>query len=160
MRDTLNSIQGEPDLRDWFEQAKQHQLTQFIELVEQAKLVCRAAEELPEEKIKQFLDTLIYDLHEFYLHHQKQAKYSVYLGLLQESFWDLLVNITDKAQVEWAERAQDFHHYGDYQKGDLIGFGLLVCKQCQNSLLISHISEVDECIHCGHEHFFRQSLNP
>ncbi len=160
MNDNLGLIQGDGDINDWLYQAKQHQLIQLIELVEQAKSVCSAAEDIPEQKIKQFMTKIIYDLHEFYIHQQKQANRSIYLGLLQESFWRLLVNITDKAQVEWVERAQDFHHYGDYQKGDVIGFGVLVCKQCNNSQLISHIAEVDQCVHCGHEHFSRQSLNP
>ena len=147
-------------MTEWLIEVKKHQLMQMIEFVEQAKLVCTAAEAIPEQKVKQFIDKFSYDLHEFCLLSQQQASHSVYLGLLNESFWRLLVNITDKAQVEWIELAQDFHHHGDYQQGDLIGFGILLCKKCKSSQLISHLSTVDQCIHCGHGHFYRQSLNP
>ncbi len=147
-------------LATWLSDVKKHELTHVVELVEQAKVVLKAAESIPEEKVKQFVDNFKYDLHEFYQQNQEEAKHSIYLGLLNESFWALLVKITDKSQVEWAELCEDFEHKGDYQKGDAIGFGLLECKKCHKNLLISHLSTVHECLHCGHEHFIRHSLTP
>jgi len=147
-------------LATWISDVKKHEVTQVVELVEQAKVILSAAEAIPEEKIKQFIDNFKYDLHEFYQQNQQEAKHSLYLALMNESFWTLLVNITDKSQVEWAELCEDFDHDGDYQQGDYIGFGLLQCKQCHKNLLISHLSKVNECLHCGHQHFTRKSLTP
>jgi len=144
----------------WLTDVKKHEVTQIVELVEQAKVILKVAESIPEEKIAQFIHNFIYDLHEFYQQNQEQAKHSIYLGLMNESFWAILVNITDKSQVEWAELCEDFQRDGEYKKGDTIGFGQLCCRNCQKTRLISHLSIVDECLHCGHEHFIRQSLTP
>ena len=144
----------------WIKDVKQHELTQIVELVEQAKVILKAAEMIPEEKIKQFVDNFKYDLHEFYQQHQQQAKHSLYLALMNESFWATMANITDKSQVEWAELCEDFEHHGDYQSGDYIGFGILECKNCHHSLQITHLCQIKDCLHCGHQHFVRQSLTP
>jgi len=147
-------------MSQWLTDVKQHELTKIVELVEHAKVVLQAAEAIPEEKVKQFIANFQYDLHEFYKQNQKQAKHSIYLGLMNESFWALMANITDKSQVEWAELCEDFDHKGDYQTGDLIGFGVVECKKCHKTLQINHLSELGDCLHCGHQHFFRQSLTP
>ena len=144
----------------WLTDIKKHEVTQLVELIEQAKVILKSAESLPEEKIKQFINNFTYDLHEFYQQNQQEVKHSIYLGLMKESFWAVLANITDKSQVEWAELCEDFVHNGEYQKGDVIGFGQLCCQKCHNIRLITHLTTVDECLHCGHEHFNRQGLTP
>lgn len=147
-------------LSQWLTDVKQHEVTHVVELVEHAKVVLKAAEALPEEKVQQFIENFKYDLHEFHRQNQEQIKHSIYLGLMAESFWAVMANITDKSQVEWAELCEDFEHDGDYQVGDAIGFGIIECKQCHHTLLINHLSEISECLHCGHGHFIRQSLTP
>lgn len=147
-------------MASWLTDVKKNEVTQIVELVEQAKVILKAAESIPEEKVKQFVSNFTYDLHEFYQQNQEEAKHSIYLGLMNESFWAILVNITDKSQVEWAELCEDFEHNGEYQKGDVIGFGQLCCQNCQKTRMISHLSTVDECLYCGHQLFTRQSLTP
>ncbi len=144
----------------WLKDVKKHEITEIIELVEQAKVILRAAESIPEEKINQFIENFKYDLQEFYQQNREQAKHSIFLSLMKESFWALLSKITDKSQVEWAELVEDFNHSGDYHVGDYIGFGKLTCRQCEKSIIISHLSEVMPCLYCGHEHFKRESLTP
>ncbi len=147
-------------LSEWITDVKQHEITEIVELVEHAKVILKAAETIPEEKVKQFIDNFKYDLFEFYQQYQEQAKHSVYLGLMNESFWAVMANITDKSQVEWAELSEDFQHNGDYQTGDVIGFGIIECKKCHKTLQINHLTEITACLHCGHDHFIRQSLTP
>ncbi len=147
-------------LTQWLTDVKTHQVTHVVELVEQAKVILKAAESIPEEKIKQFIDNFKYDLHQFYQLNQEQAQHSIYLGLMKESFWHTMASITDKSQVEWAELCEDFQHNGDYQAGDLIGFGIVECKKCHQTVQINHLSEIGPCLHCGHDHFSRQSLTP
>ncbi|GAA5138819.1 zinc ribbon-containing protein [Thalassotalea piscium] len=144
----------------WLTDVKKHEVTEIVELVEQAKVILSAAESIPEEKITQFIDNFQYDLHEFYQQNQEQVKNSTFLSLMNESFWALLVQITDKSQVEWAELCQDFKQNGDYQEGDIIGFGKLTCVKCNNTILISHMTKVGKCLHCQHNHFKRESLTP
>nr|WP_206485295.1 zinc ribbon-containing protein [Thalassotalea sp. G2M2-11] len=147
-------------LSRWIVDVKQHEVTKIVEIVEHAKVVLKAAETIPEEKVKQFIDNFNYDLHEFYQQYQEQAKHSIYLGLMNESFWALMENITDKSQVEWAELSEDFQHQGEYTTGDYIGFGIIECQKCHHILHISHLTEITDCLHCGHNHFTRKSLTP
>ncbi|MFD1621098.1 zinc ribbon-containing protein [Thalassotalea marina] len=147
-------------MAQWLTDVKKHEVTQIVELVEQAKALLVAMEQLPEEKMKQFVDNFTYDLHEFYLQNQEQAKHSIYLALMRESFWALMAKITDQSQVEWAELTDDFKHHGVYKSGDVIGFGLLQCRQCRQSTPVTHMAKVVDCIHCGHNEFTRISLTP
>ena len=148
------------NISKWIEETKEHEITQIVDVVEHVKVYLVAAESIPEEKVKQFIDSFIYDLNEFYQHNQAQVKSSLYLGLINESFWQLLASMTDKAQVEWSELKDDFEHDGIYQVGDYIGFGELECQRCHQSLSINHLSQVSECIECGGKYFIRHPLNP
>lgn len=148
------------NIEQWIKGVKEHEITNLVTFVEQGKQYLLAAEQLPEEKVNQFVDNFRLDLQEFYLQYQEQAKHSVYLGLLEESWWQYLADLTDRSQVEWAEIGEDFKHDGIYKKGDMIGFGLLSCRSCHQRLTITHLTQVSECVHCGHEQFSRLSLTP
>ncbi|MBU2923878.1 zinc ribbon-containing protein [Colwellia sp. 1_MG-2023] len=148
------------DLSNWLEEMTESQKPKVIELVKQAKLYAKAAEEMSEEKVNQFTDNLKHDLHDFYLQNQSEAKDSTYLGLLNETLWSTLAQLTDKSQVEWAELVEDFEHDGLYKVGDFIGFGELACQQCGDKQHIVHFSEVTECVKCGGDSFTRLPLDP
>ncbi len=148
------------NLNAWLDEMKEIQKPHAIELIKQAKLYAKAIEELSEDKVKQFIDNLQYDLHDFYLHNQSEAQHSVYLGLLNEALWSNLAQLTDKSQVEWAELVDDFEHDGIYKTGDVIGFGELECTQCHETITVVHLSEVGVCAKCGAKEFTRLALNP
>ncbi|WP_440875496.1 zinc ribbon-containing protein [Thalassotalea sp. PLHSN55] len=152
-KNAIENIYGK--LSEWLSDVQAHELTSVVELVEKTKQYAKAAEALPEEKVKQFIDNFNYDLNQFYQLNQQQAEHSLYLGVLNETFWQLLAKMTDKSQVEWAELSEDFAHKGHYQCGDIIGFGDLKCDQCEQSVAISHLTTVSECIHCGGTAFTR-----
>ena len=147
-------------LADWLNDIKQHELNDIVELVEKAKAVIISAQSIPEEKVKQFTDNFKYDLHEFYQQNQSQAKHSIYLGLLNETFWSNLAQLTDKSQVEWAEIADDFEHQGLYHSGDYIGFGELECQKCHQSITLYHLTQISDCVNCGGTGFVRKALTP
>ena len=148
------------DISNWLDEMKSLQKPKVIDLVKRANAYAQAAENMSEEKIKQFTDNLKYDLHDFYLQNQSQAQHSIYLGLLNESLWSNLAQLTDKSQVEWTELVEDFKHDGIYKTGDIIGFGELVCQQCDEKIHIMHDSTVAVCAKCGGENFTRTPLDP
>lgn len=148
------------DLSNWLDEMTDIQKPKVVELLKQAKLYAKAAEDMSEEKVNQFTENLKYDLHDFYLQNQSEVKNSTYLGLLNETLWLNLAQLTDKSQVEWAELVEDFEHDGLYNKGDFIGFGELVCQQCNDKQHIMHFSKVTECTKCGGTSFTRLPLNP
>mgnify|MGYP000586742207 FL=1 len=145
---------------DWIEDVKQHEMTDIVELVEQVKAYAKAAEAIPEEKVKQFVDNFEHDLKDFYHQNQSDMKHSVYLGVLNEAFWEKLAQMTDRSKVEWAELVEDFQHQGKYQSGDFIGFGVLECIKCHHKVEVSHYSEVIDCSECGGQEFTRLPLSP
>lgn len=147
-------------LNSWLSEVKEQQKPHIDEFIKQAKLYAIAAENMSEEKLHQFTESLKYDLHDFYQLNREQAKSSVYLGLLNETLWDQLAQLTDKSQVEWAELIEDFEHDGVYKTGDFIGFGELQCEQCDETITIMHFSEINDCANCGASSFIRLPLKP
>jgi len=147
-------------IHDWINDVKNNELTHAIEIIEQAKTYVHAAEAIPEEKVSQFIESFRYDLVAFYHHNQSQAKHSLYLGLINETFWKTLATMTDKSQVEWSELIEDFQHDGFYFTGDYIGFGELECCQCATKLTITHSTKISSCINCHSGKFIRHGLMP
>lgn len=147
-------------LSAWLDDINKHEVTKLVELVEQAKLYAKAAESIPEEKVDQFIKNLKHDLSEFYQQLKNESEHSVYLGILNESWWATLAEMTDKSKVEWSELPEDFAHHGTYQTGDFIGFGELVCDNCQHVQTVTHFSEVLPCSECEHNTFQRHGLAP
>ena len=144
----------------WLQDIQAHELTDLVNIVEKAKEYIRASEEIPEEKLEQFIQNLKLDLRDFYQQQQVDFNKSPSVNVLNESLWQALEQVTDKSQVEWAELQADFDHDGVYRTGDFIGFGVLVCQQCHHTSHHSHFSEVIDCIECGHNCFTRQPLTP
>ncbi len=147
-------------LQVWLDDTNQHEVRSIVDFITKAKSILIAAEQIPEQQVKQFIDNLSYDLNEFYQQSQSDIKHSLYLELLNESLWSTLSNITDRSQVEWSELVDDFQHQGLYQSGDYVGFGQLVCQQCQHNITYSHASTIVDCIECGGNSFQRVSLTP
>jgi len=147
-------------LDTWAEDVNQHEITDIVEKVEQSKLYLQAAEQLPEDKVNQFVDNLRFDIKEFIVQNKAQAKHSLYLGLLNESFWKNMQAITDKSQVEWSELDDDFKHNGEYKTGDFIGFGFLECQHCHEKTTYSHATDVADCFSCGGSTFIRLPFLP
>lgn len=147
-------------LNAWLNEVTEIQKPKVNEILKQAKLYAKALEHMTEEKLAQFVDNLRFDLHDFYQLNQAQAAHSIYLGLLEESLWATLAQLTDKSQVEWAGLVEDFEHDGRYHAGDIIGFGELACQQCQQTITVMHASELGVCAKCGGEVFSRLPLTP
>ncbi|WP_155866691.1 hypothetical protein [Colwellia sp. PAMC 21821] len=147
-------------LQTWLEDTKENEVRSIAGFLEQAKAIVIAAEQIPEQKVKQFIANLQYDLSDFYQQYQADIKHSVYLEILHESLWENLAKITDKSQVEWSELMDDFQHKDGYHVGDYVGFGQLQCQTCLHCVTYSHANVVTDCINCGGKDFNRLSLTP
>lgn len=148
------------DAIKWLEDVRQHEGTSVVNLMEQASQYVSAAEELSQEEASQFLQGLKRDLNEFYLRYQDQSKHSIWLSSLNESFWQMLMQMTDKSQIEWSGLTSDFEHNGVYCQGDMVGFGIMVCNNCQHSVELIHPSKLTSCSECGYHQFSRFALAP
>lgn len=144
----------------WLEEVKHHELLDIQSFIEQAKEQLSHAEHVSEAKIQQFSDNLQQDLSEFYQQTKAEAKHSVYLGILSEAWWQTLADMSDKSQIEWAELQDDIKNSGEYKTGDVIGFGILCCQQCDTKIHMTHFSQVSDCMNCGYHRFNRLLLEP
>ncbi|MFW7524896.1 zinc ribbon-containing protein [Vibrio ostreicida] len=90
----------------------------------------------------------------------EESKSSPFYVMVTDSIWQGLLEITDRAKVEWVELFADLDHQGLYQAGELIGLGVLVCDECGNKTQYNHPTEIIPCIKCGHKGFSRQALKP
>lgn len=161
MKKEQSGVQGVyQKLQEWVENTKDNEVRSVIDVVEQAKSYLYAAEQIPEQQVKQFIANLKYDLSDFYQQYQADVKHSIYLDVLNERLWANLAQITDKSQVEWTELMDDFQHQDGYHTGDYVGFGQLQCQTCQHCVTYNHANVVTDCIACGGSDFQRLSLTP
>jgi len=144
----------------WIEDVKQHELTNMVDVIAYAKALAIAAEALPEEKVKQFINNLSYDFHQFYQHYQANLQSSLIIGLLKENLWTTLAQMTDKSQVEWSELCDDFQHNGEYCSGEYIGFGELECNHCHHKTSFLRFSKISNCQQCNGTTFIRHAFQP
>lgn len=147
-------------LTHWLDAVQHNELLDISAFIEQVKVAATEVENVSEEKLTQFCENLKQDLVEFYQQTNSEAKHSVYLAVLSEVWWQTLANMSDKAQIEWAELSDDLKNNGEYKTGDVIGFGLLACQQCQEVTHITHYSMVENCLYCGNDTFNRLLLEP
>lgn len=147
-------------LTHWLDAVQHNELLDISAFIEQVKVAATQVENVSEEKLAQFSENLKQDLIEFYQQSNNEAKHSVYLAVLSEVWWKTLADMSDKSQIEWAELSDDLKNDGQYKKGDVIGFGVLACQQCQEVTHITHYTIVDSCIHCGNDTFNRLLLEP
>ena len=118
------------------------------------------ATELSAEEFAQKSTFLKRDLSMFFHHYGQDMAESDYVQTIKESVWKELADLTDKAQIEWQELAQDFRHEGTYEAGEWIGMGVIVCKNCHYKMAIVHPEEVPACPQCYGKTFLREALAP
>lgn len=88
----------------------------------------------------------------------RQQQQSQVPSIWPETLWQMLAQVTDKAQVEWLELEQDLSHQGLYLQGESVGMGLYVCRVCGESLHYNHPAELIPCPGCGAGHYLRRGL--
>ena len=145
----------------WLQQATKDEIKSIMNWVRKAEEVIKAAEHLSVNEYQLSVDDFKRDLVGLYRQSQQQTseefKQSLYVTALQEGMWQHLANMTDLAQIEWSELIDDFNHDGVYHAGDVIGFGTIVCQNCNKHFDILHASTVIPCPDCGATEFTRTS---
>ena len=85
---------------------------------------------------------------------------SAFMLALKDTAWSWLAEVTDRAQVEWQELADELEHKGVYQAGDWVGLGIMVCEECGRRHTVLHPEQLDTCPECGTSHYHREPLSP
>ena len=79
---------------------------------------------------------------------------------LKNGFWRWLLELSDRTAIEWREVALELRHGGHYQKGEMVGIGVLTCERCGHEVVYDHPQPVVACIKCGATRFQRSPLAP
>ena len=85
---------------------------------------------------------------------------SAFMLALKDTVWSWLADVTDRAQVEWSERAVELEHKGVYRAGDWVGLGVLVCDHCEWRHTVLHPQQLGTCPECGANEYHREPLSP
>ncbi|CAJ1820098.1 zinc ribbon-containing protein [Aeromonas veronii] len=89
-----------------------------------------------------------------------QIEESAFMLALKDTAWSWLADVTDRAQVEWRELADELEHKGVYEAGDWVGLGVMVCDQCGWRHTVLHPEQLDTCPECGCAEYHREPLSP
>ena len=85
---------------------------------------------------------------------------SAFMLALKDTVWSWLADVTDRAQVEWSELADELEHKGVYRAGDWVGLGVLVCDHCEWRHTVLHPQQLGTCPECGANEYHREPLSP
>ncbi|MGL5776666.1 MAG: zinc ribbon-containing protein, partial [Aeromonas veronii] len=73
----------------------------------------------------------------------EQVEESAFMLALKDTAWSWLADVTDRAQVEWRELADELEHKGVYEAGDWVGLGVMVCDQGGWRHTVLHPQQLD-----------------
>ncbi len=144
----------------WLADSRPEEVKSLINFFEHSNEWWQATKELSSDELHQLNIYLKRDLQMFYRHYQQDMNDSEFVQSIKESVWKELAEMTDKSQIEWRELEQDFDHQGTYVKGEWVGMGTLVCKECHYKMAFVHPIELPACPECGGSHFLREALAP
>jgi hypothetical protein len=144
----------------WLTDSSTHEVRNLVDFFDRSSQWWAAATELTSDEFQQKSTYLKRDLLMFYKHYQIDMQQSDFIQAVKESAWKELAEMTDKSQIEWQELKQDFRHQGNYEAGEWIGMGIIVCKSCQYKVEFVHPEELPVCPQCGGSTFLREALAP
>jgi len=79
------------------------------------------------------------------------------LELIKVELWKKFLDATDKANLELIKLKETAAN-AQYNTGEMIGLGTLVCDKCQTNLHFHQPSHIPPCSQCHGTHFHRQHV--
>ena len=84
---------------------------------------------------------------------------SAFMLAPKDTAWSWLADVTDRAQVEWQELADELEHKGPYRAGTG-RTSALVCDHCEWRHTVLHPEQLGTCPECGADEYRREPLSP
>ncbi|AWB68292.1 hypothetical protein C2869_18555 [Saccharobesus litoralis] len=147
-------------LNDWLDDVEKHEIADIAKGVEFLKEWANTGFEVSAEQVQRKMQWLTRDLQTFYQDYQTEVNESLYYRSMKDRLWHTLAEMTDKTQLEWRNITADFSHEGNYQAGEEIAIGELICKQCGNKHRVEYVQTIQPCTECEHKHFIRLNALP
>ena len=132
-------------------------------LLDKGREAFRSASDFTQKEYQDAEEQLSHDVHAFAESVQQaedEFQGSPHYLAMQNTLWRWLAEISDKSQLEWHELAGDFRHHGVYHAGELVGLGLMECKNCHHTLHYYHPDLLPTCPDCDGTKFERKPFRP
>ena len=146
-------------LRKQWEETEEFQGERLNRMIDRVQAYLEAAGDLTKDELALIAEYVKRDLGN-YDEGKSEAPESAFMLALKDTAWSWLADVTDRAQVEWQELADELEHKGIYRAGDWVGLGVLVCDHCEWRHTVLHPEQLGTCPECGADEYHREPLSP
>ena len=146
-------------LKKQWEETEEFQGERLNRMIGQVRAYVAAAGDLPRDELAVIAEYVKRDLGN-YDESRAEVPESAFMLALKDTVWSWLADVTDRAQVEWSELADELEHKGVYRAGDWVGLGVLVCDHCEWRHTVLHPQQLGTCPECGANEYHREPLSP
>ncbi|WP_421245390.1 zinc ribbon-containing protein [Aeromonas sanarellii] len=146
-------------LRKQWEETEEFQGERLNRMIARVQAYMEAAGDLTKDELAIIAEYVKRDLGN-YDEGKQEVPESAFMLALKDTAWSWLADVTDRAQVEWQELADELEHKGIYRAGDWVGLGVLVCDHCEWRHTVLHPEQLGTCPECGADEYHREPLSP
>ncbi|MBP0602220.1 MULTISPECIES: zinc ribbon-containing protein [Aeromonas] len=146
-------------LRKQWEETEEFQGERLNRMIARVQAYMEAAGDLTKDELALIAEYVKRDLGN-YDEGKQEVPESAFMLALKDTAWSWLADVTDRAQVEWQELADELEHKGIYRAGDWVGLGVLVCDHCEWRHTVLHPEQLGTCPECGADEYHREPLSP
>ncbi|MGE6119407.1 zinc ribbon-containing protein [Aeromonas media] len=146
-------------LKKQWEETEEFQGERLNRMIAKVQAYLEAAGDLTQDELAQIAEYVKRDLGN-YDESRAEVPESAFMLALKDTVWSWLADVTDRAQVEWSELADELEHKGVYRAGDWVGLGVLVCDHCEWRHTVLHPQQLGTCPECGANEYHREPLSP
>ena len=146
-------------LRKHWEETEEFQGERLNRMIARVQAYMEAAGDLTKDELALIAEYVKRDLGN-YDEGKQEVPESAFMLALKDTAWSWLADVTDRAQVEWQELADELEHKGVYRAGDWVGLGVLVCDHCEWRHTVLHPEQLGTCPECGADEYHREPLSP
>jgi rubrerythrin len=147
------------ELQKQWQETEEFQGERLNRMIAKVQAYLEAAGDLTQDELALIAEYVKRDLGN-YDEGRAEVEESAFMLALKDTAWSWLADVTDRAQVEWRELADELEHKGVYETGDWVGLGVMVCEQCGWRHTVLHPQPLDTCPECGGHEYHREPLSP
>lgn len=155
------------ELQKQWQETEQFQGERLNRMIAKVQAYLEAASDLTQDELALIAEYVKRDLGNYELSRNddkarsdEAVEESAFMLALKDTAWSWLADVTDRAQVEWRELADELEHKGVYEAGDWVGLGVMVCELCGWRHTVLHPQPLDTCPECGGHEYHREPLSP
>ncbi|BEE16646.1 MULTISPECIES: zinc ribbon-containing protein [Aeromonas] len=149
------------ELKKQWQETGEFQGERLNRMIARVQAYLEAASDLTQDELALIAEYVKRDLGNYDEGRSDEAvEESAFMLALKDTAWSWLADVTDRAQVEWRELADELEHKGVYEAGEWVGLGVMECNQCGWRHKVLRPEQLDTCPECGGTEYHREPLSP